>query len=255
MNCKHWMNSQGAALSLGIAVGTPRRWGKAGKLHTVQTAGHLARQLERLRVAANERGYQVHVEVLDPPERIAPTPELLAGILTLVTVLSGKLYASRAPANPRRKASVIGSRVQQKSGKKDELPVKCSLHLWRRMREKDWKRLSPTLVLRGKGAALRFPQAKEVRAARVGGRSLNQHLVTGRPAPTPQWHWGWREKRPSKPAPPQLAVRGESPARGTPRSRLAGQARRASPPENAVRLQIFGEKSVLYLLCYSIQNL
>ncbi len=151
MNCKHWVNSQEAALSLGIAVGTPRRWGKAGKLHTVQTAGHLARQLERLRVAANERGYQVRVEVLDPPERIAPTPELLAGILTLVTVLSGKLYASRAPANPRRKASVIGSRVQQKSGKKDELPVKCSRHLWRRMREKDWKRLSPTLVLRGKG--------------------------------------------------------------------------------------------------------
>jgi hypothetical protein len=255
MNCKHWMNSQEAALSLGIAVGTPRRWGKAGKLHTVQTAGHLARQLERLRVAANERGYQVRVEVLDPPERIAPTPELLAGILTLVTVLSGKLYASRAPANPRCKASVIGARVQQKSGKKDELPVKCSRHLRRRMREKDWKRLSPTLVLRGKGAALRFPQAKEVRAARVVERKLDQHLVTGRPAPTPQWHRGWREKRPSKPAPPQLAVRGESPARGTPRSRLAGQARRASPPENAVGLQIFGEKSVLYLLCYSIQNL
>src|SRR5260221_7061820 len=104
-------------------------------------------------------------------------------------------------------------------------------------------------------AALRFPQAKEVLAARVVERKLDQHLVTGRPAPTPQWHWGWREKRPSKPAPPQLAVRGESPARGTPRSRLAGQTPRASPPENAVRLQIFGEKSVLYLLCYSIQNL
>jgi len=57
-------------------------------------------------------------------------------------------------------------------------PVKCSRHFQHRMREKDWKRLSPTLVLRGKGAALHFPQAKEVQAARVVERMLDPHLVT-----------------------------------------------------------------------------
>jgi transposase len=57
-------------------------------------------------------------------------------------------------------------------------PVKCSRHFQRRMREKDWKRLSPTLILRGKGAALHFPQAKEVQAARVVERKLDPHLVT-----------------------------------------------------------------------------
>jgi len=204
MNCKHWMNSQEAAIPLGISVRTLRRRDKAGKLHTVRTAGnhrrialteiqrlrgqdaagrcalyarvstglqaregHLARQLERLRVAATERGYQVvqanaehawslnakrrgmkqllslleqqtldgilieypdrlvrfgfgslqetfrwhqvRVEVLDPPERTDPTIELLADMLAIVTVFSGKLYAYRAHANPCRKASVIGS--------------------------------------------------------------------------------------------------------------------------------------------------
>jgi putative resolvase len=204
MNCKQWMNPQEVAISLGISVRTPRRWDKAGKLHTVRTAdnhrcialteiqhlrgqdvaircalyarfssfkqareGNLARQLERLRVAAIERGYQVvqaiaehalslnekrrgmkellslgeqqaldvilieypyrlvrfgfgylqetfrwhqvRVEVLDPPERTDQTTELLANMLTIVTVFSGKLCAYRAHANPRRKASVIGS--------------------------------------------------------------------------------------------------------------------------------------------------
>ena len=91
------MNPQEAAVSLGISVKTLRRWGKAGKLHVARTAGNhrrigmakiqrlqrqgeqavrcalfarvstglqaqegnLARQLERLRVAAAEREYQV----------------------------------------------------------------------------------------------------------------------------------------------------------------------------------------------------
>ena len=56
------------------------------------------------------RWHQVRVEVLDPPERTDPTTELLADMLTIVTVFSGKLYAYRAHANPCRKASVIGSR-------------------------------------------------------------------------------------------------------------------------------------------------
>jgi len=57
-------------------------------------------------------------------------------------------------------------------------PVKCSRHFEGRMKEKDWKRQSPTLVLRGRGAALHFPQAKEVQAARVVERKLEPHLVT-----------------------------------------------------------------------------
>src|SRR5437870_2725557 len=96
MNCEQWMNPQDAASSLAISVRTLRRWEKAGKLHTVRTAGHhrrmalteiqrlrgqdaavrcalyarvspfkqareghVARQLERLRVSATERGSQV----------------------------------------------------------------------------------------------------------------------------------------------------------------------------------------------------
>jgi len=57
-------------------------------------------------------------------------------------------------------------------------PVKCSRHFQGRMKEKDWKRQSPTMVLRGRGAALHFPQAKEVHAAPVLERKLEPHLVT-----------------------------------------------------------------------------
>jgi hypothetical protein len=57
-------------------------------------------------------------------------------------------------------------------------PVKCSRRFEDRWKEKDWKRQSPTLVLRRRGAALHFPQAKEVRAARVVERKLEPHLVT-----------------------------------------------------------------------------
>src|SRR5260370_25260341 len=46
------------------------------------------------------------------------------------------------------------------------------------MEEKDSKRESPTAGLRGGGAALHFPQAKEVQAARVVERKLEPHLVT-----------------------------------------------------------------------------
>ena len=83
MNRKLWMHPQEAAVSLGIAVKTLRRWAKAGKLHVARTAGHqrrigmakiqrLQRQGEQavrcalyarvstaLRVAAAEREYQV----------------------------------------------------------------------------------------------------------------------------------------------------------------------------------------------------
>src|SRR6266699_6154308 len=97
MRSTHWMNPQEAAASLGISVKTLRRWDKAGKLHAAQTVGkhrriarseiqrlqgqrdavgccalyarlsiskqvqegNLARQLERLRIAAAQCGYQV----------------------------------------------------------------------------------------------------------------------------------------------------------------------------------------------------
>ncbi len=97
MNRKLWMNPQEEAVSLGISVKTLRRWDKAGKLHVARTAvnhrhigmpeiqrlqrqgeqavrcalsarvstfkqaqeGNLARQLERLRVAAAECEYQL----------------------------------------------------------------------------------------------------------------------------------------------------------------------------------------------------
>ncbi len=126
--------------------------------------GNLARQLERLRVAAAEREYQVvqtiaeyasslnekrrgmkkrlslleqqavdmvlledpdrlvrfgfsslqetfrwqqvRLEVLDPPAQVDPTTDLLAAMLTIVTVFSRKLCAYRAHANPRRKKAL-----------------------------------------------------------------------------------------------------------------------------------------------------
>jgi len=188
MNRKLWMHPQEAAVSLGIAVKTLRRWAKAGKLHVARTAGHqrrigmakiqrLQRQGEQavrcalyarvstaLRVAAAEREYQVvqtiaayawslgakrrgmkklvslveqqavavvlldypdrlvrfgfssvqetfrwqqvRLEVLDPPAQVDPTTDLLAAMLTIVTVFSRKLYAYRAHANPRRKKAL-----------------------------------------------------------------------------------------------------------------------------------------------------
>src|SRR5258708_3810652 len=57
-------------------------------------------------------------------------------------------------------------------------PIRCSRHFLQRWHEHDWKQQSPTLVLRGKHAALHFPQAKKVKAARVVERRLDPHLVT-----------------------------------------------------------------------------
>jgi hypothetical protein len=44
-------------------------------------------------------------------------------------------------------------------------PIRCSRHFQQRWDERGWKQQSPTLVLRGKHAALHFPQASE------GGRN------------------------------------------------------------------------------------
>src|SRR5258708_3653743 len=57
-------------------------------------------------------------------------------------------------------------------------PVRCSRHFQQRWDERGWKQQSPTLVLRGKHAALHFPQTKEVKAVRVVERKLDPRLVT-----------------------------------------------------------------------------
>ena len=208
------MNPQEAAASLGISVKTRSRWDKAWKLHAARTTGkqrriarseiqrlrgqreavgrcawyaristfkqlqegNLARQLERLRIAAAERDYQgvqaitecasslnekrrgmrkqhalmktraVDVVLIEHPERLVrfgfshleeafgwchvclqvldqPTPqdatqELLAALLTIVTVFSGKLYAYRAHANPRRR-KVLSLREQREQEERE----------------------------------------------------------------------------------------------------------------------------------------
>jgi len=129
------MNPQEAAVSLGIAVKTLRRWDKAGKLHGARTAGHHRRigmaEIQRLQRQGEQaiavvlledpdrlvcfgcsslqetfRWQQVRLEVLDPPAQVDPTTDLLAAVLTIVTVFSGKRYAYRADANPHRKKTL-----------------------------------------------------------------------------------------------------------------------------------------------------
>ncbi len=129
MNRKLWMNPQEAAVSLGISVKTLRRWDKAGKLHVARTAVNHRRisiaEIQRLQrhgeqavrcalyarvstgLQAQEGNWQqVRLEVLDPPAQVDPTTDLLAAMLTIVTVFSRKLYAYRAHANPRRKKAL-----------------------------------------------------------------------------------------------------------------------------------------------------
>jgi putative resolvase len=191
MNRKLWMHLQEAAVSLGISLKTLRRWDKTGKLRVARTAGNqrrismaeiqhlqrqgeqavryalyarvttglqaqegnLARQLERLRVSAAEREYQVvqtiaayawslnekrrgmkkrlslveqqavDVVLIEDPDRLVrfgfsfwqetfrwqqvdPINDLLAAMLTIVTVFSRKGYAYRAHANPRPKKAL-----------------------------------------------------------------------------------------------------------------------------------------------------
>ncbi len=124
MNRKLWMNPQEAAVSLGISVKTLRRWDKTGKLHVARTAGNHRRigmaEIQRLQKQGEQavrfgfsslqetsRWQQVRLEVLDPPAQVDPTTDLLADMLTIVTVFSGKLYAYRAHVNPRHKRALL----------------------------------------------------------------------------------------------------------------------------------------------------
>lgn len=57
-------------------------------------------------------------------------------------------------------------------------PVKSSRYLVSRLKDAEWKRQSPTLVLRPHSAELHIPQAKKIEANRVVERKQDPHLVT-----------------------------------------------------------------------------
>jgi predicted site-specific integrase-resolvase len=124
MNRKLWMNPQETAVSLGISVKSIRRWDKAGKLHVARTAGTHARQLERLRVAAAEREYQVGQTIAEYASSLNEKGRGMKNLLSLLEQqagdvglieypdrlvrfgFSGKRYAYRAHGNPRRKKAL-----------------------------------------------------------------------------------------------------------------------------------------------------
>ncbi len=203
MKNKRLLHPKEAAYELGVSTKTIHRWDEAGKLRTVRTVGNqrripieeiwrlrslgkraercvlyarvssvrqeqdgnLSRQTERLKEAANERGYQVvqmiteqasslnerrkgmkkllalvgqqavdvvlieypdrlvrfgfgsleqafgwkdvRLEVLDPPKHQEPTEELIEDLLTIVTVLAGRLYGQRAKGVRKRVETVL----------------------------------------------------------------------------------------------------------------------------------------------------
>jgi len=203
MKNKRLLHPKEAAYELGVSTKTIHRWAEAGKLRTVSTVGNqrripieeiwrlrslgkraercvlygrvssvrqeqdgnLSRQTERLKEAANERGYQVvqmiteqasslnerrkgmkkllalvgqqavdvvlieypdrlvrfgfgsleqafgwkdvRLEVLDPPKHQEPTEELIEDLLTIVTVLAGRLYGQRAKGVRKRVETVL----------------------------------------------------------------------------------------------------------------------------------------------------
>jgi putative resolvase len=203
MKNKRLLHPKEAAYELGVSTKTIHRWDEAGKLRTVRTVGNqrripieeiwrlrslgkraercvlyarvssvrqeqdgnLSRQTERLKEAANERGYQVvqmiteqasslnerrkgmkkllalvgqqavdvvlieypdrlvrfgfgyleqafawkdvRLEVLDPPKQQEPTEELIQDMLTIVTVLAGRLYGHRAKGVRKRVETVL----------------------------------------------------------------------------------------------------------------------------------------------------
>jgi hypothetical protein len=57
-------------------------------------------------------------------------------------------------------------------------PVCSSRYLLRRLLEADWKRQSPTLVLRPRAAELHIPQVRKIEAKKVMERKQDQELVT-----------------------------------------------------------------------------
>lgn len=57
-------------------------------------------------------------------------------------------------------------------------PVRSSRYLVQRFQEAEWKRQSPTLVLRRHVAELHIPQAKKIEAKRVIERAQDPHLIT-----------------------------------------------------------------------------
>jgi excisionase family DNA binding protein len=68
MNRKLWMHPQEAAVSLGIAVKTLRRWDKAGKLHVARTAGH-HRRISMAKIQRRKKALPMLVSKSEQEER------------------------------------------------------------------------------------------------------------------------------------------------------------------------------------------
>jgi putative resolvase len=180
MKNKRLLHPKEAAYELGVSTKTIHRWDQAGKLRTVRTVGkqrripieeiwrlrrqekraercvlyarvssvrqaqdgNLARQTERLKEAATQRGYEVvavlteqasslnerrkgmkkllsligeqafgwkdvRLEVLDPPKQQEPTEELMQDLVTIVTVFAGRLYGHRATGVRKRVETML----------------------------------------------------------------------------------------------------------------------------------------------------
>jgi putative resolvase len=186
MKNKRLLRPKEAAYELGVSTKTIHRWDQAGKLRTVRTVGkqrripieeiwrlcrqekraercvlyarvssvrqeqdgNLARQTERLKEAATQRGYEVvavlteqasslnerrkgmkkllwligeqafgwkdvRLEVLDPPKQQEPTEELIQDMLTIVTVFAGRLYGHRAKGVRKRVGTMLKACEQE----------------------------------------------------------------------------------------------------------------------------------------------
>ena len=57
-------------------------------------------------------------------------------------------------------------------------PVTCSHYTVERLKEMDWRKLCPTLVLRAHAAELHIPQVKKIEARKVVERKQDPDLVT-----------------------------------------------------------------------------
>jgi putative transposase len=59
-----------------------------------------------------------------------------------------------------------------------QYPVNASRYILERLKETDWQRQSPTLVLRARSAELHIPQVKKIAASKVMERKQDPNLVT-----------------------------------------------------------------------------
>ncbi len=57
----------------------------------------------------------VRLEVLDPPKQLEPTEELVQDLLTIVTVVAGRLYGHRAQGVRKRVETVLKECEQEEA--------------------------------------------------------------------------------------------------------------------------------------------